>query len=719
MPNSPAPDTAAPPAPPLLRRVQYEDFKLLVEGSGGEYRACVVESPAGESSSPQTTYWSFPTGAQRLKESDLRRMGASLFDAFISNEIRELFRESIIVTKQRHDGGGLRLKLLIEPMELSREPWELLYDSRSGSYLGLSSQTPIVRHGMIPQPVEQLIVQPPLRILGVIASPNDPNFPALDVQKERALIDAAVADARAAGLVELQWLDAGTWQAIQEAMRQPWHVFHFCGHGDFNADSGEGFVVLENARGVGGAHQLAARDLGLLLRGEGNIRLAVLNCCKGAVGDTSTSSTSVAGALMRAGMGGVVAMQNPISDAAALTFAQVTYLAIASGLPLDAALGSARVAMKIERAAPVEWWTPVLHMRSTDGVLFDLPSPRVTSPTKVRGMQYLGPDLDQRLERALARRRWHERLLYAWMLVLIPLLGFLIATPMSSDVVSAEIEASGLTFTLASERELFSELPRLQSFTASGFRQVSLPGSAFPVTPGTTEKPVVSASAVDNGSWISLQPWTLPAGTTVTWDHPRGAAAGEYVLSLAVGAGQRFHAGLVNRIRLSRFGSPAELHDYADSSALELFTADTSLDLVVRFLHPAGVGMPRLSVDSLQLSRQVIDDAGPHAEPTVLAARVHFDGRDMVDSTALRLSGLHDAGMNSVRLMDRGIAFTIRGSVRRIVIGGIPLAFPSRLRWLIREQPAYLALGGLAYLLILVMLVMMWRTSHVASTKPI
>src|SRR5436190_3345114 len=424
MPSSPA-ETAA-PADATLRRVQYKDFRLLVEGSRGEYRVCVVESPAGESAT-KIIRWAAAKRPQRLKESDLRRMGTSLLHAFIIDEIRELFRESLAVTQAKRD--GLRLKLLIEPLELSREPWELLYDFRSHSYLGLSSQTPIVRHRMVPQPVAQLIVEPPLRILGVIASPHDSHLPALDVQKERDLIDAALADARKAGLVDLQWLDKGTWRAIQEAMRQPWHVFHFCGHGDYDADSGEGVLMLENPQG--GAQQLAASDLGLLLRREGNVRLAVLNCCNGAVGDTSTSSTSVAGALMRAGMGGVVAMQNPISDAAALTFAQVTYLAVASGLPLDAALGSARVAMKIERATPIEWWTPVLHMRSSDGVLFDLPSSRVTSDREIAGLQYLGPDLDQRLEHALGRRRRHEWLLYSCILALIPLLGLLILTSVS------------------------------------------------------------------------------------------------------------------------------------------------------------------------------------------------------------------------------------------------------------------------------------------------
>ena len=707
-PSSLAPESPPRAPPAVLRRVEYQDLRLLVEGAGGQYRASVVESPAGESSAPETIHWS--SSVKRLeKESDVRRVGASLFDAFITGQIRELYRESIALTSARLT--GLRLKLLVDPPELSAVPWELLYDARNRRYLGLSSKTPIVRHTRIPQAAEPLTVQPPLRVLGLIANPIEPDLPRLDVQGERKLIDTALAAAIQAGLVEMTWLDGGTWEELQQAMWKSWHVFHFCGHGDYDGQTNEGHLLLEDA--LGRAHRLGAAQLGLLLREQGDVRLAVLNSCKGAVGDTSASSSSVAGALLRAGIGGVVAMQNPISDQAALTFARVTYVAIASGLPLEAAIGSARVAMTLEHATPIEWWTPVLHMRSDDGALFNVPSSPAASHSKIPGMEYLGPDLDLRLEKALARRRWHTRLLYCWMLAPIPLLGFLMATPVSSDSMSADVESSGITFTLSSERELFAELPRLRTFSASGFRQLSLPGSAFPVTPGLDQEAQVSAAAVDTGSWISLQPWTLPGSSDVTWDHPRDAKAGEYSLSLVAGAGRRFHVGLVHRIRLSRFQSPPESHDYGESSALELVTSDTSLNLELQFLEPARISLPRLMVDSIQLLRQGFSDVGPLAESTVLGARVHFDGRDIVlGATPLRLSGLREADMNNVRLIDRGIAFTISGSVKRIMIGGKALAFPSRLQWLIREQPSYLALGALAYLLILLTAVMSWRTSH-------
>src|SRR5204862_7957683 len=138
----------------------------------------------------------------------------------------------------------------------------------------------------------------------------------------------------------------------------------------------------------------------------------------------------------------------------------------------------------------------------------------------------------------------------------------------------------------------------------------------------------------------------------------------------------------------------------------------------MRFLRAGSVNMSRLGVDSIQMARQGFNDAGPLAESTVLRARVRVDGRDtVVDSLSLRLSGLHEAAMNNLRLIDRGIAFTIQGSVKRITIGGRALGLPSRLRWLIREQPAYLALIAVAYLVILMVLALYWRTSHVSRAK--
>jgi hypothetical protein len=69
-----------------------------------------------------------------------------------------------------------------------------------------------------------------------------------------------------------------------------------------------------------------------------------------------------------------VAMQFEISDEAAITFAGEFYSALAEGVPVDAAVAEARKA--IYATNDVEWATPVLYMRSPNGVLFKLAAPK-------------------------------------------------------------------------------------------------------------------------------------------------------------------------------------------------------------------------------------------------------------------------------------------------------------------------------------------------------
>jgi hypothetical protein len=334
-------------------------------------------------------------------------------------------------------------------------------------------------------------------------------------------------------------------------------------------------------------------------------------------------------------------------------------------------------------------------------------------------MQYLGPDLDRRLEQELKRRRRHKLVVQSLLLAPVALLGFLIATPVASESVSADIESSGASFVLASERELFGERPRLQSFTASGFSQLSLPGFAFPLRPAPDQEAVVRAEAADSGSWISLQPWNLSEGALVTWDHPLGAKAGEYTLSLVnAGADRARHVDLVHRITLSRFGLAAELRDYADTSALQLASSTTPLELALQFREPSRFTEPRFPVHSVQLIRKGFGDSGPMPESTVLSARLHFDGRDTsINRTHLSLGGLFDAQVDQLRLIDSGIAFSLTGTAKHIAIGGRTVEFPSRLEWLFREQPLALLAGALAYVLLLLTALIGWRTTH--ASKPI
>ena len=65
-------------------------------------------------------------------------------------------------------------------------------------------------------------------------------------------------------------------------------------------------------------------------------------------------------------------MQYEISDEAAIEFAKEFYRMVSIGSPVDVAVAEARRAMTLALETSVEWATPVIHMRSPDGKLFDL-----------------------------------------------------------------------------------------------------------------------------------------------------------------------------------------------------------------------------------------------------------------------------------------------------------------------------------------------------------
>jgi len=101
------------------------------------------------------------------------------------------------------------------------------------------------------------------------------------------------------------------------------------------------------------------------------------------------------------------------------------------------------------------------------------------------------------------------------------------------------------------------------------------------------------------------------------------------------------------------------------------------------------------------------------SSPALLTARVRLDRHDtLVEATHLALGGLHQATMDRIRLLDRGIGFTVTGPVEHITIGSAALALPSRLGWLRRERPSYLWLGALTYGLILLIGALSRRMGH-------
>lgn len=173
--------------------IRYYDFDLLIEPTGDRFKARVLDSPAGEATVQfkipftHTDVENFYTkiGHTRLVESSqmqkMRGFGQQLFDAVITGEVRDKFRESLAEVSSKRNGLRIRLRLADVP-ELANMPWEFMYDASLNRFLTLSIETPLVRYLDVPRDIQPLTVRPPLKILAVISSPR--NFPTLNAELE-------------------------------------------------------------------------------------------------------------------------------------------------------------------------------------------------------------------------------------------------------------------------------------------------------------------------------------------------------------------------------------------------------------------------------------------------------------------------------------------------------------------------------------------------------
>ena len=312
-----------------------------------------------------------PTNA----EDQLRRIGRQLFDALFVGAVLGTYRASLGVAMQR--GEPLSVVLRLTAPKLAALPWEALYDPEVGAYI--CRKEPLVRRVPAPYTAEPLKVEPPLRVLGLVAAPR--GLPELDVHAEQRRLSEALAGPIRDGLIELDWLPEASWDAVQEKLLSGhWHALHFIGHGDFDVDTDRGLIDLVDADS--GRNPVEARQLADLLR-EANPspRLVVLNSCSSGEEGTRDLFSGTAAALVQSGVSAVAAMQFTVSDGAAIAFARGFYTALAHGHGIDGAIRSGRISM-LGTPNTLEWVTPVLYVRGDTTDLFTLTGLPAAGPTR-------------------------------------------------------------------------------------------------------------------------------------------------------------------------------------------------------------------------------------------------------------------------------------------------------------------------------------------------
>jgi len=381
-----------------MAAAQYLDFTLILTREGDRYMAEVRDSPAG-ASQKVALRWPFvdqPHEVLLLKlenavlkgrgyrggpitseEKVLREFGSDVFRAVFrdSEAIAAKFTGSIAIAQNAT--RGLRLVLRVDSPELAMLPWEYMFDTAlrnaEGDYLCLRNASPVVRFLNTDAQRIPLRVEGPLRILCMIANPGSEEWVRIDAEAERHRIEEALRDIPASA-VHLKWVPGGRLDDLFEMMqREPWHVFHFVGHGgtehylnENSEPATRGFVVMQD--GAGGAVRVTESELRVTLEGDGNLRLVVLNCCDSGRGSTGFSSLGTS--LVHSCVPMAVAMQFAITDDAAARFAGRFYKSLVAGQCVEQALTVARQFIRIQ--SNMEWGIPVLFTRTQPCVLLEL-----------------------------------------------------------------------------------------------------------------------------------------------------------------------------------------------------------------------------------------------------------------------------------------------------------------------------------------------------------
>lgn len=305
-------------------------------------------------------------GSADTRMDAIRDVGAALFDSLIKEEVGTVFYSARSAAAERDRGLRLTLRLSGSP-ELMRLPWEFLY--KRPRFLAQSIQTPVVRALDVDSAMRPQRLTLPLRILAMVSSPS--GYPELDADAERRNLERALAAPRAAGLVEVSWLERATLGELARRVEEldGVHVLHYIGHGAYDEVTDSGILVLETPQGR--AHDVSGEEIGAILQDETSLRLVVLNACEGARTSHVDPFSGVAASLVNFDIPAVIGMQFEITDDAAIAFSESLYTGLAHGLPVDAALAPARRAI-VGAMLPTEFGTPVLYLRDGDARLFDL-----------------------------------------------------------------------------------------------------------------------------------------------------------------------------------------------------------------------------------------------------------------------------------------------------------------------------------------------------------
>jgi tetratricopeptide (TPR) repeat protein len=295
---------------------------------------------------------------------------------------------------------------------LWRLPWEYLHDGQD--FLALHGRFLLSRLPYGLKKLDPSQVALPVRVLVVVAAPDD--LRPLDTEEELGVIQAALDEAVRAGCVQVEYLDDATLPAIGDALRRfrP-HVWHYTGHGKYDAQAGRSYLALEDDDGQ--AKPAGIQELRPYLKDASDLRLVVLSGCQTAQTSDVDAFSGVATGLLEADIPAVLAMQFSILDQSGIVLAEALYAALAEGDMPDQAVYRARLALRdFDQGPGYDWGIPALYLRAAGMRLVD---PAAAPPAALLGQRAAALDVGglplpphfvgRKAELRALRRALHQR----------------------------------------------------------------------------------------------------------------------------------------------------------------------------------------------------------------------------------------------------------------------------------------------------------------------
>lgn len=185
-------------------------------------------------------------GATRRSMAEALDLGRTLARSVLAPAFTQWY-ESYQVARER--GRGLRLRLHIDSWDLTRLPWELLYDGRRREFMVFDPLVSLVRYLRLHAPPPTIRQGRSLRVLAVSASPHD-QMP-LDWERELHMLQRALTELTEAGQVEIVPCLHATYERLHTAlMENAPDVVHYIGHGHYDHERSLGCSSWRTARGA-------------------------------------------------------------------------------------------------------------------------------------------------------------------------------------------------------------------------------------------------------------------------------------------------------------------------------------------------------------------------------------------------------------------------------------------------------------------------------------